>query len=55
MKLTQAQIDRLIVSGGLPLQTQAYRRLPESRWLIPVGILLVSIAVLIVLGLWGIQ
>ena len=58
MKLTPSQLTRLAATGGLrPVSRRpmAYCRLPESRWLIPVGVALLSIAALILMGLWGIQ
>lgn len=58
MKYTQSQLARLATSGGLrtiPRRNMAYRIQPEARWIIPAALILVSLAVMIMLGLWGIQ
>lgn len=58
MKYTSSQLTRLATSGGLrtvPRRPMAYRRLPESRWLNLAALFILCLAVMIALGLWGIQ
>ena len=58
MKYTSSQLTRLATSGGLrtaPRRPMAYRRLPESRWINLAALFIICLAVMIALGLWGIQ
>lgn len=58
MKYTSSQLTRLATSGGLRTvqrRPMAYRRLPESRWLNLAALFIFCLAVMIALGLWGIQ
>jgi hypothetical protein len=58
MKYTSSQLTRLATSGGLrtiPRRPMAYRRVPESRWVNLAALFIAFLAVMIVLGLWGIQ
>ena len=58
MKYAPSQLTRLATTGGLrpvPRRPMAYRRLPEARWLTPAAVLIISLSVMLILGLWGVR